>query len=151
MLLINYIAYVTDSINLSNHGPNYILYSLKKLGLKENDIISELSKINEEVWLTRIDSIIDKKYKTNKYGINLFKNKIKVYLIQDGYSSELINKVLESKVFNENNNLEVEAQKVWNKLSQKYIGDELIFRFKNKLYSKGFTQDEINNVLDKFK
>ena len=144
---------MTDSINLSSHGPNYILYSLKKLGLKENDIISELSKINEDIWLTRIDNIIDKKYKMNKYGMNfyLFKKKIKAYLIQDGYSSELINRVLESKEFSENNNIEIEAQKTWNKLSQKYTGDELVFRLKNKLYSKGFTQDEINNVLDKLK
>ena len=72
-------------------------------------------------------------------------------MIQDGYSSELINRVLESKEFSENNNIEIEAQKTWNKLSEKYTGDELIFRFKNKLYSKGFTQDEINNVLDKLK
>lgn len=144
-------AYITDAINLTSHGPNHIFFSLKKLGLKDDDIDNELSKIKSGVWIDKIDSIIDKKYKTNKYGINLFKKKITAYLIQDGYSTDLINDVLSTKTFDENNNIDVETQKILRKLSQKYQGDELFFHLKAKLYSKGFTHEEINNVLDKYK
>ena len=45
--------------------------------------------------------------------------------------------------------LEKEYTKIYNKLSSKYTGSELINRIRQKLYSKGFDIDSINTLLQR--
>jgi len=39
-------------------------------------------------------------------------------------------------------------EKIYIKLSKKYSDDELYYKLKNKLYSKGYKMEEINKFLD---
>ena len=40
-------------------------------------------------------------------------------------------------------------EKIYNKLKTKYEGNILYHKLKQKLYSKGFTVEEINNFIEK--
>lgn len=143
-------AYINSELNLTLNGPFKIERELKKLGIEESYIIEELSKIEESVWIERIDKIINKKIKANhNNSLKKLQDKIIYDLGNMGYSKELINeefKVREIKVYE--NIVFKEGNKLFNKLSKKYQGSELIYQLKNKLYLKGFTSEEINNYLD---
>ena len=49
----------------------------------------------------------------------------------------------------DNSHLEKEMEKIYHKLKTKYEGHTLYNKLKQKLYSKGFTTDEINNFIEK--
>lgn len=142
-------AYVNDSINLSLIGPNKIYNNLKNKGLSDKLIYDKLDSISDKVWIDRINKIIEKKLKTNKYSEYIFKNKMYAYLINNGYSSELINKVLNKVTIDNSNVFDKEADKIWNSLSNKYEDKELKYKFKNKMYSKGYSISLINEYIDK--
>ena len=42
-----------------------------------------------------------------------------------------------------------EMEKIYIKLNKKYKDNELIYKLKNKLYSKGYTKEEIENFITK--
>ncbi len=139
-------AYVNDKINLSLDGPDKIRNNLKKLKV-DNDIIDKaLSNIDENIILEHIKKLINKKIKSTKYTGYVLKNKITIYLINLGYSKYLINKVLDNMELN--NNLDGEMEKIYKKLSLKYQDDELKLKLKQKLYSKGFSAEKINEFIN---
>ena len=138
--------YVNDKINLSLDGPDKIRNNLKKLKV-DNDIIDKaLSNIDENIVLEHIKKLINKKINSTKYTGYVLKNKITIYLINLGYSKYLINKVLDNMELN--NNLDGEMEKIYKKLSLKYQDDELKLKLKQKLYSKGFSAEKINEFIN---
>lgn len=75
-------------------------------------------------------------------------NKIRIDLLNLGYSNALIENVINNISFcDENEILEKEFQKEYRKLSKKYNGNELNTKIKYNLYKKGFSYDNINNLL----
>ncbi len=143
-------AYINSELNLTLNGPFKIERELKKLGIEESYIIEELSKIEESVWIERIDKIINKKVKANhNNSLKKLQDKIIYDLGNMGYSKELINEEFKAREIKVDENIVFkEGNKLFNKLSKKYQGSELIYQLKNKLYLKGFTSEEINNYLD---
>ena len=71
-----------------------------------------------------------------------------MYLINLGYDSSMIKEILENYQIN-NQTLEKQMQKDYEKLSKKYQNNELKFKLKNKLYAKGYTIEEINEFIEK--
>lgn len=141
-------AFVNDSLNLGNDGPYRIEKKLTLLGLNETNILEYLSTIEDNVWQERIKKIINKKLKSNKLGIPLFKKKITNDLISLGYDIKDIREVLLLQDFQDDEALFIrEAEKNWALLEKKYSGSELILKFKNKMYSKGFNLEKINLFL----
>ena len=141
-------SYVNDKINLSLDGP----YKIKK-ELELNDIESEyiekaLEKFTQDLIDEKLEKLINKKLKTNKDTEYIFKQKTALYLLNLGYSKEDINSHLE-KIKIDNSNLEKEMEKIYNKLKTKYEGYTLKNKLKQKLYLKGFNNDEINNFIEK--
>ena len=68
-------------------------------------------------------------------------------LINQGYSKDIIlNNLEDIKV---ESNIDSEYKKIYNKLSSKYEGYELIRNIKNKLYQRGYSKDEIDTVIEK--
>ncbi len=140
-------AYTNDKINLSLDGPYKIKRHLEENKIKSEYIEEAISNIDKNIIKNHIDKIIDKKVKANtKYTSYILKQKITIYLINLGYSREDINEVLENKKI-ENPNLEREMEKILNKLKKKYTGDKLIYNLRGKLYTKGYTQEEIEEYL----
>ena len=141
-------SYVNDKVNLSLDGP----YKIKK-ELELNDIESEyinkaLEKFTQDLIDEKLKKLISKKLKVNKDTDYIFKQKISLYLSNLGYSKEDINSHLEN-VKIDNGNLEKEMEKIYTKFKTKYEGYVLKNKLRQKLYSKGFTSEEINNFIAK--
>lgn len=133
-------SYINDEINLKMIGPNKILFDLKKMGFKDDDILNYLNTFDKEIWLEKINKYILKKVNSNHNlsGIVL-KQKIVQDLINKGFYKEDINIIINEFEFNDNSLIrEKEYQKQKNKLSKKYSGAELEYRIKMNLLKKGF-------------
>ena len=75
-------------------------------------------------------------------------NKIKINLLNLGYSQDLINKGLQDiEILDDYNALEKEYQKELRKLSRKYKDKELETKLKYNLYKKGFSLEKIERVM----
>ena len=142
-------AYTNDKVNLSTDGPHKIRKYLENNNIKEEYINDAINSIDKEIINQKIDKIITKKINTNtKYTPYLLKQKILTYLINLGYSREDITNRLEN-IKIETRDTTKEMEKIYNKLNKKYKDKELIYKLKSKLYTKGYTKEEIENFITK--
>lgn len=141
-------AFINDALKLSLDGPKNISEDLKRLGINETLINEYLNKVARKEWLDRVEKILQKKAKINKTSEKMFKNKITADLLNLGYSYEDIKKCLDNFQIDTNEVFLKEADKVYNKLAIKYSGTELILRFKQKLFVKGYDSDLINKYIN---
>ncbi len=143
---VNFVkAYVSDRINLSNVGPYRIKNELLEHDIDIDVIEKQISKIDSCLIEEKLDKYINKKVSLNhKNSIYVLKQKLYQELINLGYDSCMVKDKLDnikgnsSVIFNEYN-------KLYNKLSKKYSGNDLYMQIKKKLYSKGFSQGEIDD------
>ena len=150
----NYLnAYINDQIYLTNNGPLKIKRKLIDLGLSESDIDNTINKIDNQIWQEKLEKIINKKVISNKKdGVNKIKEKILYNCINEGFKREDILNILEKVEMPDNTNaLEKETKKLYIKLSRKYGNKELYFQLKVKLLSKGFSYQEVEEMIDKIK
>ena len=142
-------AYTNDKVNLSTDGPHKIRKYLENNNIKEEYINDAINSIDKEIINQKIDKIITKKINANtKYTPYLLKQKILTYLINLGYSREDITNRLEN-IKIETRDTTKEMEKIYNKLNKKYKDKELIYKLKSKLYTKGYTKEEIENFITK--
>lgn len=141
-------AYIHDSLSLKTIGPKKILNDLEKLGFASAEIQIELSKTEKQVFMDKIKIYIDKKLKVNKKSANEFRRKITIDLINKGFNKEDIDNYLNTIKIKDNT---LEITKIVNKLYNKYIIKYDIFttklKIKNYLYSKGYTNINIDDYL----
>ena len=142
-------AYTNDKVNLSTDGPHKIRKYLENNNIKEQYINEAINSIDKEIINQRIDKLITKKINSNtKYTPYMLKQKIIIYLTNLGYSREdIVNRLENIKI--ETKDTTKEMEKIYNKLSKKYNDKVLIYKLKNKLYSKGYTKEEIENFIIK--
>lgn len=148
----NYLkAYLTDQVTLNSSGPNKIQKDLMKLGINETLIKDAIAKIEDEIWLEKLNKLVSKAIKTNKtYGNKKLKEKLIYDLGNKGYYKWMIEQAIENNYFN--NDIDIlnkEYLKEYTKLSKKYTGYELENKIIAKLISKGFNYEEIKKVLSK--
>ena len=142
-------AYTNDKINLSLDGPFKIAKNLEEHKIDKEIIDAVIAGIDDNVIKEHLNKIVMKKVKANtKYSEFILKQKLMIYLVNLGYAREDINEVL-TNVHLSSDMVNKEIEKIYNKLSRKYDGDELIYKLKNKLYSKGFKMEDINNFIEK--
>lgn len=133
-------SFINDSIYLKNIGPNKIKYELKKLGFNETLINKYLDDISQEDMLDKIEKIVNKKKNSNhKLSASNLISKIRTELLNKGFFIEDINDVLSNYDFvDESKIIEQEYNKLKNKLSKKYSGNELEYMIKIHMQKKGF-------------
>jgi len=142
-------AYINDNIYLSKNGINKIKVELLKQDISIDIIEDELSKIDVDMINNKLERMIVKRIKSNrKYSNLLLKNKILNEMINLGYDKQLITSILENNMENENNIIKSEFEKNYIKLSKKYSGEELFNKIKLKMSNKGFSYEEINNLIE---
>lgn len=144
-------SYIADQVNLTLKGPKKIAYELTKLGFKEDLIYSYLNKYDNAIWQDKINKVIAKKIKSNhNLSPKLLITKIKNDLLNLGYESELVSKLVNNIDYAEDNTiLAKEIKKAYRKYSKKYQDIELEFKIKNYLYSKGFNSNvNISDYID---
>lgn len=141
-------SYINDKLNLTNNGINKIKSDLLNLDIDESIIDKNINliEINEH---ERIKKIIDKELKINsKYPVFKLRNKIINKCINLGYNYEDINLVLDDTKINSSSDIKKEYDKLYNKYKNKYEDNKLKLFIKNKLYQKGYSIDEINNIYE---
>lgn len=143
-------AYINDKLNLSKYGIDKIKKDLVKNNISIDIINSELNKVENNKEIEKLEKLIIKKINSNhKYSNNYLKQKILNEMIILGYKKDEIICILDSNLKSDNNILEQEYNKIYNKLKLKYIGSELNNKIKQKLFAKGFSLDEINIIMQK--
>lgn len=142
-------AYIHDMLNLYLVGEAKILKDLIKLGFKESEILPHLTKVDKNIYISKINKYITKKAKANKRSVNEFKRKIIAELINKGFSKEDIINCLNDLKLEENT---VELEKLINKLYKKYMNkfdlNTTKMKIKNYLYQKGYVDINIDMYLD---
>lgn len=140
-------SYINDKLYLTNYGLTKIKNDLLKLGVEEYIIDAIVNNIDLQVIYDKLSKIIDKELKINsKLPTNKLNNKIINRCINLGYNYEDILNILNDKNIEGNSNIEYDYKKIYEKYKNKYDEYKLNAVIKSKLYQKGYTIDEINNI-----
>lgn len=140
-------SYINDKLYLTNYGLTKIKNDLLKLGIEEYIIDVIVNNIDLQVINDKLSKIIDKELKINsKLPTNKLNNKIINRCINLGYNYEDILNILNDKNIEGNSNIEYDYKKIYEKYKNKYDEYKLNAVIKSKLYQKGYTIDEINNI-----
>lgn len=142
-------SYIHDQILLSLKGPYKIKRELLNLNLDENIIDKYLSNYDNQFYLERIDKYINKRIKVLKNKSNQkILTKLKEELFNLGYQEELIIKSLNNiNLPNDLHRLKKDCEILKNKLAKKYSNDKLNYYLINKLLQKGYSYDDIKNII----
>lgn len=143
-------AYISDSLYLSNDGPNKIENYLLAQEIDETIIEEEFAKIDMSYVKEKLTKLILKRIARDKKHSNYqLQQKIVMDMVQLGYSKDMILEILSTQTFEDDEKLEKEYERIYQKLSKKWKEPELSYKIKEKLYSKGFDIHDIENFLDK--
>lgn len=137
-------SYINNQIITTNKGPLKIKRELLEKKVDINIIDEEISIYSDEEQLIKIEKITEKLLKANHTrGGVILKQKIINNLKNLGYENELIMKIIETKDFNNTEDIrKKEYEKIKKRLAYKYSGDELERKIKEKLYQKGLYYEE---------
>ena len=140
-------AYVNDKLALTTNGPNKIRNNLIKLGV-EKDVINEvIDEIDQKVVEEKLYNLIEKKIKYQSASSKMLKIKFLNYFYNEGYDKYLILSTLSKfNIKSDINSLQKEYDKLYKKYKDKYDKEELKLFITNKLYSKGYSTDDINKI-----
>ena len=110
----------------------------------------ELKKVDTCLLNSKLEKAILKKIKSNKKHSNYhLKQKIMNEMINLGYSKQIVEEIINLNLEKENDDiLEKEYLKLYNKFSKKYSGQDLSIKIKYNLLSKGFESDKINKLTE---
>lgn len=141
-------AFINDQISITNNGINKIKRELEKYGINKDIINEEINKIDSNIFREKLSKLINKKIKIKKGSSNLIKQKLLLYFINLGYDKDMVVKELSSvNIKTDLNILKKEYDKLYIRYSKKYSSSELNYILYNKLLSKGYKSDDINNVI----
>ena len=130
---------VHEKILTTSEGPLKILEHLQSLEIQEEEKEKLLKEFTPSLEKERIEKIVLKLVRSNHSKSNyLLRQKIRQYLIQQGYHAEQIDEKLSLVTQDETSIYQKEYQKLYRKLCRKYEGKELEYQIKQKLYQKGF-------------
>ena len=143
------VSFVADKIHLTNMGPYQIKRELENHNIEEDMILKELCKYDNSIFEKKLQKLIQKKvsldHKHSKYQLQ---QKLFIEFSNLGYEKEQIRQALEKVSYSDQEKLKREYDILYRRLSKKYEGEILRSHMKNKLYQKGFTMDDINDVLE---
>ena len=140
-------AYINDNIYINKYGINKIKKDLINNNIPIDIINNELELVDKEYLNKKLEKLILKKIKSNKkYSNNYLKNKILSDMMNLGYNTDDIVKILDSNLIDDNSILNKEYYKLYNKYKNKYNGNELDNIVKSKLIQKGFSIESIQAV-----
>ena len=143
--------YINDKLVLSNSGPYKIKKELLNHKIDIGLIDKHLDKVDSSIFSDKINKIVSKCVKNNtKYSSSILKNKLNIYLINNGYDSNMFLSELNNIKINNNLSIKKEFDKLKNKYNKKYDNiNKVNFYVKNSLFKKGYSKDEIENVINK--
>ncbi len=147
-------SYVRTQANINQKGPRNIIQELYRNGVSESEVMTALEEYPYEQQFENATELASKQWKKmKKHSATEGKNKVKRYLLNKGYSFEMIDEVLQEVDLEKNEDEEYEALlkqaiKVDKRYARKYEGYELKQRLKAFLFSKGYPTELINRYFD---
>lgn len=147
-------SFVRSQANINQKGPRNIEQDLKKKGIKEDFILIALDEYPYEQQLENAIHLASKKWeKTRKNSEIESIQKVKAYLLNKGYSFDLVDEAMAAIDTKKDKNAEYNAlvnqgDKALKRYSRKYEGYELSQRIKGYLYNKGYPTELINRYID---
>ncbi len=140
-------AYVNDQLLLTPSGPSKIRMILSKFGIT-NDIIDEvMEEVDKATIEEKLSNLIVKQIKIKKGSSNQIKIKLLNYFINLGYEKYMILSELNKyKIKTDLTKLQKEYDRLLLKYKNKYQDNELKMIIISKLYSKGYTSDDISKI-----
>ena len=137
-------GYINNQIITTSKGPYKIKRELIDKGIPSHIIDDNIGLFDDELQLERVDKLAKKMFKSNRTkGGSVLRKKITNDLINIGYDSELVYKVLAKYDFNDTKEIaKKEYDKLYKKYSRKYEGEELIYKIKQAMYQKGLNYEE---------
>lgn len=145
-------AYVSDSLYLSNDGPDKIRESLLDQEIPEELILEEMDKIDSHYVEEKLNKMIQKRLaRDHKHSSYQLKQKIVLDMVNLGYSRDMILEILSGVSLTDEDKLAREYENIRRKLEKKYEGKELFRKIQEKLYSKGFDIHEIESLIEQKK
>lgn len=141
-------SYINDKVYLSKNGINKIRMDLLNEDISIDIIENELNNIDKSILNNRLEKLIIKKIQSNKkYSNYHLKQKILNEMINLGYSKNTILEIIDNNLKSEDEIIKIEFNKVYTKLKSKYSSIELDNKLRQKMISKGFKIDKINELL----
>ncbi len=145
-------AYISDSLYLTNDGPDKIQNHLYAEEIDESIILEEMAKVDTAYVQEKMEKLIQKRIqKDHKHSNYQLQQKIVMDMVNLGYHREDILAYLSQVTLKDDEKLEQEYERCYQKLSKKYEIPELFYKIKEKLYAKGFDIHDIEAYLDKKK
>lgn len=136
-------SYINDKIYLSKDSINKIKNDLNEQSIDKNIIAKEISELEYDD-LEKLEKLVIKRINTNhRYSNYMLKNKVVSEMKNLGYNYDDIISIFDKNINDNYDILVKEYNKLYNKYSKKYQGNELEYFIKNKLYAKGFNYDDI--------
>ena len=137
-------GYINNQIMTTSKGPFKIRRELIDKGISSLIIDENLDLFDDVLQLERIEKLASKMLKSNRTkGGSVLRKKITNDLVNLGYDTELIYKVLSKYDFNDTSEIaKKEYDKLYKKYSRKYEGEELNYKIKQAMYQKGLIYEE---------
>ena len=127
---------------------NQIKNELLKHKVDQHRVEEELQKYEDSVFEEKLRKMIEKKVSSNhSKSLYMMKQNLLNYFVNLGYDYDMILLNLNSIQLDNQKVIQKEYQKLFQRLSKKYQNEELNYQIKNRLYAKGFSTDEIQNVI----
>lgn len=141
-------SFINDQLNLTTSGPLKIKKELMKYGVKEDIISDEIGNIDNLIIKEKLSKLMEKQLKLKKGSLNLLKIKLINYFVNLGYEKDMIvDELSKHELKSDETKLKKDYEKLYNKYKSKYEESSLLYFVSQKLYSKGYTSEEIKNIL----
>ncbi len=137
-------GFINSQIITTSKGPYKIRGELQDKGISNKIIDDNIDVFTEELQLEKLNKLVSKLLKSNRTrGGSVLRKKITTDLVNLGYDSEIIYKVLTNYNFNDTSDIaKKEYDKLYKKYSKKYEGEELNYKIKQSMYQKGLVYEE---------
>ncbi|MEG2620893.1 MAG: RecX family transcriptional regulator [Bacilli bacterium] len=141
-------AFVNDCMVLTSYGPYKIKNLLLKSGILIEVVDEVIGEIDELIIREKLYNLIDKQIKIRKNSSGkMLKVKLINYFVGLGFDREMILEELSKfKLKSDIIYLQKEYNKLYNKYKNKYDIEKLQYFIIQKLYSKGYTAEEISKI-----
>lgn len=147
-------SFVRSQANINQKGPRNIEQNLKQKGITEEFILTALDEYPYEQQLENAVTLASKRWnKTSKNSEIESIQKVKAYLLNKGYSFDIVDEAMAAINTEKDSDVEYNAlvkqgDKAVRRYSRKYEGYELSQRLKGYLYNKGYPTELINRYID---
>ncbi len=141
-------SFTNDKLLIAKMGPLKIKSELLKYGIDKNIINEVISEVDKTIVENNLTNLLLKQLKIKKDSTNSLKIKLLNYFINLGYEKDMvIKKISKFEIKSDENKLIRDYKKLYNKYKGKYEGSKLIYFLSQKLYSKGYTSEDIKKVI----